>query len=276
MNIIEQNNLWIESFDSFGEFIEFAKTNEAPLSSDKVERDGWSQSETLVDACDLAYNGWSEVRPEVDKLLGDLEPRLAEAFGEYFVTDMQVSGASVDVGVFVTGEPECMMNFVPVPDARMGRVIKIVVAGTASHNIPSEHIRRRGIAVLALVDVIHKMGLGIELWWDSSITGSGTTTYSTAVKLHDSNEPLDINTVMFGLAHPSMLRRLTFSVQERSKKAREQHVGGGYGCPEKMALPKVDNFDVVVEKLQDGRGDIVSDPFGWVVSTVKGLGLIED
>lgn len=276
MNIIESNKLRIEKFDSFGDFIRIAKSNPNPQSSNKIERDNWSQSESLEEACDLALNGWAEVRPEVDKLLGQLEPRLAEAFGEYYVTDMQVSGAFVDVGVFVTGEPECMVNFTPVPDARMGRVIKIVVAGTASWDIPSEHIRIRGIAVLALIDVIHKMGLGIELWWDSSIEGDGSTTYSTAVKLHDSNEPLDINTVMFGLAHPSMLRRLTFSIQEQSEKARQQHVGGGYGRPVSVALPKVDNFDVVVEKLQSGRGDIVADPFGWVVSTVKGLGLIED
>ena len=91
---------------------------------------------------------------------------------------------------------------------------------------------------------------------------------------HDSSEVLDINTIMFGLAHPSMLRRLTFSVQERSEFAKEQGVGFGYGTPADIGIAKIDDYDVVVEKLQDGKGDIVANPFAWVMSTLKGLDVI--
>ena len=42
-----------------------------------------------------------------------------------------------------------------------------------------------------------------------------------------------------------------------------------------MAYTKIQDYDVVVEKLQDGRGDIVKDPFAWVLTTVQGLGLAE-
>jgi hypothetical protein len=276
MKIHNGNKLRIEEFNSFGEYIRLAKGNESPQSSNKEERNDWSGCENLKEACDLATHGWDAVRPEVDNLLADLEPRLADAFGEYYVTRHDVAGSFVDVGAYVTGEPECMVEFVPEPDSRMGRVIKIAVAGTASASISPEHIRLRGVAVLALVDVIHKMGLGIELWWDSTIEGNDRTDHSTAVKLHDSAEPLDINTVMFALAHPSMLRRLQFSVQEQSKTAKAQGVGGGYGYPSSMGIVRHDKFDVVVEKLQDGRGDIVADPFKWVVSTVTGLGLIAE
>jgi hypothetical protein len=274
MKIHNIGKVRIEEFNSFGEYIRLAKGNTEPKSSNG-NSEKWAGTATLQDACDLATHGWDEVRPKVDNLLADLEPRLADAFGEYYVTRHDVAGSFVDVGAFVTGEPECMVEFVPEPDSRMGRVIKVVVAGTASAFVDPDDIQRRGIAVLALVDVIHKMGLGIELWWDSTVTGTGGD-YSTAVKLHDSSEPLDINTVMFALAHPSMLRRLQFSVQEQSIKAKAQGVGSGYGTPSQLGILKHTNFDVVVEKLQDGSGDIVANPFEWVVSTVTGLGLIEN
>lgn len=278
MRTIDTDKYHYEVFDTFGEMVRFAQSNKAPQSSNKREKEDWSGGcKSLQDACTLAATGWDAVRPEVDGLLDNVTERLASRLSDLYVTTNDFGGAYVDMGAYVQGEPECMVTFQSVPDGAVGRVVKIVVSGTVSWDIPQEHIRRRGVAILALVDTIARLGVAVELWWDSTVSGSGTQHYTTAVKLHDSTEVLDINSIMFGLAHPSMLRRLTFSVQEQSPKAREQHVGGGYGCPANLGLPALDNdFDVVVERLQNGRGDIVQDPFGWVMSTLQGLDLIRE
>lgn len=270
----------MEEFSSFGEFIRVAKDNPSPQSSNKEERpvNGhvWSKVESLDEACKLAHDGWNEIRPDVDKMLDSLTERLDNKFGEHYVTRNDVTGSFVDVGLYLQGEPECMVEWEPQPQASMGRVVRIAVSGTVAYTIDSDWIMRRGTAVLALVDVLHKMGVGIELWWDSTVENNSKA-YTTCVKLHDSAEPLDIDSVMFALAHPAMLRRLAFSVQEQSPKAKEQHAysGGGYGCPAEMGSVALRDYDVVVEKLQNGRGDIVVDPLGWVMSTVQGLGLAE-
>lgn len=278
MNIIERtanNKARIEYFNSFGEMYNYAKDNAEPKSSNKVERDDWSGgTKSLVSACDLARNGWTEIRPEVDELLGELTERLADKLDNLYKPLYDFGGAYVDMGRFVEGDPECMVTFQAVPDGAMGRVIKIAIAGTASHNIDQEWIKKRGIAIISLVDTINKLGFGVELWWDSTIEHRGR--HSTAVKLHDSADTLDINSVMFALAHPAMLRRLAFSVQEQSSNASEQNVGGGYGCPSTMGIVEAFDFDVTVEKLQDGRGDIVRNPMNWVMSTLKGLDVIGD
>lgn len=276
MRIIKEHKRRLEVFESLGEFAKLATQNSKPLASNKPEQNNWSKTENLVDACTLASNGWNEIRPEVDAVLVNLEDRLAEKFAALYVTEYATSGASVDMGRFVTGEPECMIEFAPTPKESMGRVVKIIVAGVASSGVDSEDIKRRGIAVLALVDTIHKMGVGIELWWESCIEGYTQGTHSTVVKLHDSSEPLDIDSVMFSLAHPSMLRRLVFSVQEQSETRKDQGVGSGYGSISDMQYSKIEEFDVVVEKLQNGYGDIVRNPFQWVISTVQGLGLGEE
>jgi hypothetical protein len=120
------------------------------------------------------------------------------------------------------------------------------------------------------------MGVGIELWFESSISGTDNKTYSTTCKLHDSNQPLDIDNVMFALAHPSMLRRLVFSVQEQSEFQRNQRAtrGGGYGTPAPLGLGKVIDFDVTVERLQH-TDSIVTSPLEWIVDKITGLGLAD-
>ena len=272
-----------EVFGSLGEFAKYALANEAPKSSNKAETfdDGVSwqgDTKTLTEACDVARNGYGAIRSDVDSILDKVTERLDMKFSEHYVTEYATSGSSVDMGRFVTGEPECMLEFLPESSATMGRVVKIIIAGTASASISASHIIARGVAVVALLETIHKMGVGVELWWESCIEGNDGRAYSTVVKLHDSNDHLDIDSVMFSMAHPAMLRRLTFSVQEQSATASEQRatsVGSGYGYPHDMAYTKIQDYDVVVEKLQDGRGDIVKDPFAWVLTTVQGLGLAE-
>ena len=271
--------LHAELFDSFGEFIRYAKENINRQSSDRRSDGDWHgpKSESLDSACDLALNGWDDIRPQVDGILGDVTDRLADRLADLYKPTYDFGGAYVDMGRYVEGDPECMVNFSATADKSMGRVVKVVVAGTASSMIDPNHIIKRGIAVLALIDTINKLGFGVELWWDSTIEGRGSgNLYSTAVKLHDSADTLDINSVMFSLAHPSMLRRLTFSVQERSEKASEQGVGGGYGVPHDMGTVVLNDYDVIVEKLQNGRGDIVANPLEWVMSTLKGLELVPE
>lgn len=281
MKTQRNENVHYEIFDSFYEFVNFASANNAPQSSNKQFEMDFHESHSLKEATDWAHRGYSEIRPKVNSIVETMEERLSERFGERYVTDYSISGSSVDMGKFVTGEPECMLEWHTEPAASIGRVVKVVVAGTASSGISKDWIIARGTAVVALIDTLHKLGLGVELWWDSSIEGKrskdGFTKYSTLVRLHDSSEPLDIDNIMWAIAHPDMLRRLAFSVQEQSKYQKEQGAVtfSGYGTPTELTSPKIMDFDVTVERLQSGRGDIVNNPLGWVITTVQGLGFTE-
>jgi len=264
----------IEWFESLADMAAFAAANPSPKSSDKDDED-WSKSASLKDACTLAVHGWSEVRPEVDALADDLQDRINNVLADHYVVQHDVTGADVNIGLFMAGEPECMMQFVSEPQARMGRVVKVLVNGSTPWTVHASSIMKRGAAVITLVNTLHLMGVGVELWWESPIKGDGKCKYSTAVKLHDSSQALDIDNVMFALAHPSMLRRLTFSVQEQSPTAKAQHVGGGYGIPTEVGMNTLHEFDVVVERLSHNDDPTVRNGMGWIVDKVTGLGLIE-
>lgn len=280
MQTIKNTGHHLEVFTSYGEFVNMASENPEPRASNKSGEEGWQGgTKSLNEAVTLATEGWSEIRPEVDALLGDVTERLAERLSNLYVPRHDFGGAYVDMGRYLEGDPECMVTFNAEPAGAMGRVVKIAVAITASSMIDPDDIKRRGIAVLALVDTINKLGCGVELWVDSTVKGDGSSRYTTAVKVHDSNDSLDIDSIMFAVANPSMLRRLVFSIQEQSPTASKQGATArtsGYGIPSTVGVTAVQDFDVVVEKLQDGRGDIVRNPFEWVMSTVKGLGVVED
>lgn len=276
MQVIKHNDARIESFDSLYDIVRYAQSNPTPKSSDQKGMSEWAGSESLSDAIGLALNGWHEIRPSVDKLFGDVESHINNVLESKFQTFHNYSGHVVDMGRYVEGDPECMLDYVDVPQAGMGKVVRILINITASSVIDPEDIKRRGVAVVALIDTLHKMGVGMELWIEDSIRGSNDgKKHATRAKIHDSESMMDIDSLMFALAHPSMLRRIIFSVQEQSKTAKGQGAnGGGYGTP--TALHSTDLCaDVTIERLQDGYGDIVRNPVGWVLSTVRGLGLAE-
>lgn len=282
MRAFQQDKTWYEVFDTYHEFVEFAKNNNiTDRASSKSGSQEFTGTASLDEAVTLAQYGYTEVRPQVERLMEIMEERLAERFGNRFVTEYAVSGGSVDMGKFVTGEPECMLDWAQEPAASMGRVVKVVIAGSVSWQIDKQWIMSRGTAVLALVDTLHKLGVGVELWWESTVNGKttpdGANKFTTAVKLHDSAEPMDIDNLMFALAHPSMLRRMMFSVKEQSRYRKEigAYDGQGYGTSTDMGMVRVDQFDVRIERLENGHGDIVKNPLAWVIGTVEGLGFTE-
>lgn len=278
MQVIKHNDARIESFDSLYDIVRYAQANPTPSKrgSDCGDNSDWAGTKSLADAVGLALNGWNEVRPQVDRLFGDVESHINNVLESKFQTFHNYSGHVVDMGRYVEGDPECMLDYVDVPQAGMGRVVRILINITASSMISPEDIKRRGVAVVALIDTLHKLGVGMELWIEDSILGSNDNKkHATRAKIHDSESMMDIDSLMFALAHPSMLRRVIFSVQEQSKTAKGQGAnGGGYGRP--TSLHSTDLCaDVTIERLQDGSGDIVRNPVGWVLSTVRGLGLAE-
>ena len=274
-------SLWIEQFDSLHEALDYAGKNPDPKSSD---RDGGSwagNTKSLREAVQLGHKGYDEIRPEVERMFTELESQLAERLESAFQSRYDYQGVQVDVGRFLSGEPECMIDFVPEPSQRMGRVVKIVVNGSCSAYVDPERIIRRGVVVCALIDAVHKLGMGVEAYVeypinDSGINDSNGKVYSSVIKLHDSQQMLDINNLMFALCHPSMFRRVQFSMLERSDWERAQYcVRSAYGYPASLESSARLGADVSCEMLQSGKDEYEGlKPVDWVMSTLSGLGVL--
>jgi hypothetical protein len=281
-SVYARGELWIDSWDSLAECLDDAAKNPDPKSSDRPRSgsDWHGKTDSLADAVRLGHQGYDEIRPQVERIFTEMESQLADRLEVAFQTQFALTGAVVDVGRYLGGEPECMIDFVPEPSSRMGRVVKILVNGSASCSIDADDIIRRGVAVCALVDSIHKLGMGVEVYVEFPTNTHGVnapsgSVYTTLVKLHDSQQMLDINNLMFALCHPSMLRRINFSQIETTKCdwAREL-VKQSYGYPAALECAERVGADVKVELLQSGSGDIITKPVDWVMSTLSGLDVL--
>lgn len=271
------SELYIEEFESLGELLRHAGANQEPKSSNG-NNSSFTLTASLQDAVQLGLKGYTDVRPDVEAQLNELESHIAEHLDVAFQACHSVVGGSVDIARFIQGEPECMVDYVAEPQARMGRVVKVLVNMVFSAHVNTADIVKRGVVVCALIDTLHKLGVGVEVWSEEPTAHRGLDkgdVSSHLVKLHDSSEMLDIDNLMFGLCHPSMLRRIGFSVTEQSgwKHAKEV-TAGGYGYPNNLECAGRIGADVTVGKVQDCKGDMLADPCKWVLGTVAGLGLI--
>lgn len=264
----------IEIYESLGEAVRHAQNNPSPKSS-KTGGEHFTGTKDLAQACDLALNGWSEVRPQVNKLFGELESSISLTLDEQFGIRFDYSGDSVDMGRYMSGDPECMMDYVTEPQSRMGRVIKVMVNVANSASISAEQIINRGVVVVALLDVLKKLGLGVELWTEMAISDKGVDSgnrFSQLVKVHDSADMLDVDSTMFAIAHPSMLRRIGFASVEQG--VRSELANQSYGYPSNMMCNDIVGADIMVEKLQNSNDYMSKNPVQWVVETLTGLDLI--
>jgi len=224
----------------------------------------------------MGLDGWHDIRPDVDAMFSRMEEQINMSLGDVFEMRYDYSGDSVDIDRFLMGDPEHMMDYENVPSGRMGRVVRVLVNGSASSFVSPEQIKQRGVLAVALIDVLSKLGVGVELWLESA-TEYDSKVHSQLIKIHSSEERLDIDNLMFSMAHPSMLRRVGFSILERTTwapaKQCAQH-GAGYGCPHNLTQGKRIGADVEIDKLQNATGDPVVDGVAYIMSTVKGLDLL--
>lgn len=174
----------------------------------------------------MAETGWPEGSQKARKLLSKVDMPLIE--DTHSATYHDVSGAYVDVGQFVEGVPECMVDF--RADTRKARFAHIVVGGCFSAGYTADTIMERGVCIAALIDALESAGVrcSVEL-----ITRHGID-WETSVRLKETTDALNLDTLAFAIAHPACFRRLGFAVCERETEATRIKHGfgksyGGYG-----------------------------------------------
>ena len=270
-----QSDSWVESFDSMSEILAYALDNKNRKSSDNRDSFDFTQTKSLDEAIALGVTGWHDIRAEVDSLFARVEPSCGIAMGDMFETKFDVCGDSGDIDRYLSGEPECMIDYVNVPQARMGRIVRILINGSVNCNVSADDIKKRGVTVTVLVSILNRLGVGVEVYLENCTRSAGKF-HSLLVKLHDSAELLDVDNLMFAIAHPSMLRRVSFSNMEKSKWGEAKKIiQGGYGSANAVKLADYLQADVVVDRMEDATGNYEDNAYKYVMSTVRGLGLVE-
>lgn len=242
----------------------------------------WTGSESFEQACEYAIHGWTEPRETVEAVLSEVRDHIAEVTHETFVGSFDVAGGEVDIDRYLMREPECMVEYQLQPVATHGKVVRVLVSGGAGAHVAAETIVNRGAAVVALVEALKIAGHSVELWWEQTTANKSALPdhlVTVLVKIAGAEDRVDADGLMFALAHPSMLRRLSFAVREGMNKTNREIFGirdkgaGSYGYPHKLVTASEIEADVTVDTPQRGEWETITSLTEWVEQTMTGLGL---
>jgi len=207
------------------------RANSAPKDGASWQTDGshginsWTFGVSRPRAVEMAKHGWPEGAAATKRLLDDLNlPPIEEPYSQTF---HGVTGAYVDVGEYVQGMPECMIDF--QEDKRAARFVHIIVAGGYAAAFSADEIMQRGVTIAACIDALEARGVrcSVEMRYQSP------EWHTISVDLKHASDPLNLDVLAFALAHPACYRRLGFGVCDAQPDAIRDAAGFreglGYG-----------------------------------------------
>lgn len=217
----------------------------------------------------LAREGWAEGRAEVEAARAHFA-QVVGSKARRTVLSHSVAGFSPDVGAFLQGEPENMFAREDIEVETVGKIVHLVVNGTASAAISSKEIIKRGALIVALVDALEASGFSVEatLTFHGKIGGVETEQF---IPIKSAGEPVEIDRLAFCIAHPSCFRRLGFSCWEHDAAYMAKCYYSGYGrCAESNEKGDIYVPSSDLTYITDGEAS------AWVKSHLAPLGITFD
>ena len=186
------------------------------------------QTRTFDEAIQLAQKGWPEGLKKAEGMAKQLDVtgRIAKPEIVYDV----VGNCGFDMGRFVTGDPECVMDWRESEEATensmRGKVIHLVFNISASCGVEGEVLVRRGAAAMELIDALETAGRRVEV---TIIEQCEQFEYRIIAK--NAHQHLQMDQLAFATMHPSMLRRIGFSLTALCGEEGLQATKWNYGSP---------------------------------------------
>jgi hypothetical protein len=171
---------------------------------------------TLKEAIDMAEDGWKGGAETIEKVLNKVKAQnpLRRKPVKYGIV-----GSVPDVARAVAGNP-LNMKVMDLTKASRRQVVTIVSDMGATCSVLASNFINRAAVVTALIDEIETAGYACDVFVYGHSKGgdcnfwsgpSSDGTVLTAVQLKNSNQPLDLTRMAFGIGHTAMFRRLTFA-----------------------------------------------------------------
>lgn len=264
----------VREFDTWGDYLAWVSSpKQAGSEHDASTRKGaarsdWSGSASFQEAWDLARFGWPDGRKLIDALTSQVEHLTADLVTRPTVA-FDVTGDCVDVGRFLSGEPECMMHFEQEEIQGAGRVVRVRIDVAASAAVDPKDMMKRGAAALALVDCLENAGRSCEIVF-TCCTEVGNSRIDNIVMLKEAGAPVEMDSLAFAIAHPSSLRRIGFAAWEHENEGLRDACGiphGGYG---KAVAPKHCPAEIIVPSMYGLNGGAL---LKWIEQQLKENGV---
>lgn len=221
----------------------------------------WHGTRTYTEAVNLLHNGWAEGAKLMTKSQSRELPD-TDAFG--FTAVHSECGSEVDVGRYLAGEPECMVDWNIQRIKAPGRIASIALNATVSSGFTQEDFQARGVSALKLIDTLESSGIRCEVLL-LQCSRIGEAMWCMKVCIKEPEQPLDLDRMAFMLMHVSIYRRFVFRLLEQLPENYFQTFASTGGTPADFPAQHLQPNTIVVPKLLlSDRGEIER----WVQSTL--------
>lgn len=277
-----KRKLAVAKFPSWYDFVMQAKDRQSTLpKADQLSRERGSTNyfgtETFEEAVKLALGGWPEGVEKAKKLSGVVFERTTSLVKHPVFEQSEDFGIMFDVATYVQGDPEywVQMHDVVEEAAHGVRILRLVYNVATTAGISADTIIARGATVAALVNLLEVGGYNVEVEVvDTAAYLDWRMEVQVAVKAAD--QYLDLNTLAFAMAHPAMLRRLSFSVQEGFPKdaLKGLRIGETYGEP----CPAINQGDLYISEAsaKEMRWQDPDATQDWVLRQLRAQGVVAE
>ena len=172
----ETNTVVFESVDAFLHQAKQDKTYGNSSASTKAttgSRSKWDMGADWDETLRLARDGWAKGLKRITEKRELLEIPDSSDKSVQPQPVPAMAGDEVDVGLYLSGEPECMIEYQPEIIPSFGKVARIIVNLTSSANVKAETYFQRGAAASLLVDALESCGIRCEVWGVFAYGGYG-------------------------------------------------------------------------------------------------------
>lgn len=202
-------------------------------SWDNISLDSFYGGVGWKGALERATKGDQVLLAQIDKMAEKIQSecfRPADPVVEY---NRGCAGDSIDMGLYMSGEPECMYEATcTIPDRP---IVDIVVQVNALAGVRADTLARKGAGVFACIRALELQGYSVGITAVRCVR-DGNAKHIHTVVLKQPEEYLDPAVAAFWLAHPSGFRRLFFRLAEYYKPMPCSY-GSTSSIPEKYRKP---------------------------------------
>ena len=233
----------------------------------------------------VARRGYVEARPVVEVMSENMRAKIAPTLRPAFRSFFDVTGGQVDVGRFLAGEPENMIETELIEIARPGKVVTVLIHGGMLSKVKTRDFVARGVAIVALIEALEQMQHSTEVWLeitssrdgDPEVYGTSRPVLTHLVKLKDAADVLDIDDLMFAVAYPGRHRRLTFSIRQLEPDHKRFGIGRDGAGEQGVTIPLTCRdrvgADICLESLSSTGDPVVVDAESWIATQLEAIGL---
>ncbi len=227
MRVLEcTDKIKLVAFESTGDYLDHIEANKPRESWEKYGKmpfDDCSLAETgglsFTSALKTAREGWKEGLKLIEKELNIS----AEYTRKTWVNDY--SGAMPNVPAVLMGVPQSMYNL-KSRESNKKPVLSLFVGRGFLGRVNGGNYMNFGIALIELVDSLESQGYSVEL--NSAAMTQENGIIGSIITLKRAGDILDLEKLIFFMAHPAMHRRLEFYMRTVESDANE-YVGSMMG-----------------------------------------------